>query len=73
MGEESKDERGKGISNKSYGVVFPLLPFGWLLIELYDHYISHLSYDTYKLVIWFLITGLMILHATNISIMKRKY
>lgn len=22
-GEESKDERGKSISNKSYGVVFP--------------------------------------------------
>lgn len=72
-GEESKDERGKSISNKSYGVVFPLIPLGWLCIELYDRFIQHLNYDAYKLVIWFLITGLMILHATNITILKRKY
>ena len=73
MGEESKDERGKSISNKSYGLVFPLIPLGWLCIELFDQYIRHLNYETYKLVIWFLISGLMILHATNISILKRKY
>ena len=73
FGEESKDERGKSISNKSYGVVFPLLPLGWLCIELFDEYIKHLQYDTYKLVIWFLVTGLMIIHATNIFILKRKY
>ena len=73
LGEENKDERGKSISNKSYGIVFPLLPLGWFAIELYDQFIQHLQYDTYKLVIWFLITSLMILHATNISILKRKY
>ena len=73
FGEESKDERGKSISNKSYGVLFPLLPFGWFCIELFDEYIQHLQYDTYKLVIWFLFTGLMILHATNIFILRRKY
>ncbi len=73
VGEESKDEREKSISNKSYGLVFPLLPLGWLGIELYDQFILQLNYDTYKLVIWFLITGLMIFHATNISILKRKY
>jgi len=73
FGEESKDERGKSISNKSYGLIFPLLPLGWLCIELFNDYIKHLQYDTYKLVIWFLISGLMILHATNISILKRKY
>lgn len=73
MGEENKDERGKSISNKSYGVVFPLMPLGWFLIELYDQFISHLNYDTYKLVIWFLITGLMILHAVIITILKRRY
>ena len=73
FGEESKDERGKSISNKSYGLIFPLLPLGWLCIELFNDYIKQLQYDTYKLVIWFLISGLMILHATNISILKRKY
>ena len=73
MGEESKDERGKTISNKSYGIVFPLLPLGWFLIELYSSYIQPLDYEMYKLVIWFLVTGLMILHATNILVLRRKY
>ncbi|MFD1067063.1 hypothetical protein [Oceanobacillus locisalsi] len=73
MGEEHKDERGQSISNKSYGIVFPLIPLGFLLIELYDHFISHLDYGTYKTVIWFLITGLMILHASIITVLKRKY
>ena len=72
-GEESKDERGKSISNKSYGIVFPLMPLGWLLIELYDQFIRHLDYETYKLVIWFLVSGLMILHGIIISVLKRKY
>ena len=73
FGEESKDERGKSISNKSHGLIFPLLPLGWLCIELFNDYIKPLQYDTYKLVIWFLVSGLMILHAINISILKRKY
>ncbi|EGQ26232.1 YkoY family integral membrane protein [Sporosarcina newyorkensis 2681] len=72
-GEESKDERGKSISNKSYGIVFPLMPLGWFLIELYDQFINSLDYDTYKSAIWFLITGLMILHAIIITSLKRKY
>ena len=72
-GEEGKDERGKNIANKSYSIVFPLMPLGWFLIELYDRYISALEYETYKLVIWFLITGLMILHACLLTILKRKY
>ncbi|MGN7476299.1 hypothetical protein ACTHOQ_00475 [Solibacillus silvestris] len=72
-GEESKDERGKSISNKSYGLVFPLIPLGWFVIELYDQFIHHLTYETYKLVIWFLITGLMVLHATLVSILRRRY
>src|SRR4051794_36249631 len=73
MGEENKDERGKSISNKSYGIVFPLIPLGWFLIELYDKFIGHLDYETYKLVIWFLISGLLILHGIIISVLKRKY
>lgn len=73
LGEEHKDERGQSISNKSYGIVFPLMPLGWFLIELYDSFISELDYDTYKTAIWFLITGLLILHGTIISVLKRRY
>ena len=73
MGEENKDERGKSISNRSYGIVFPLMPLGWFLIEMYDQFISHLDYGTYKLVIWFLISGLMILHAIILTVLKRRY
>lgn len=73
LGEEHKDERGQSISNKSYGIVFPLMPLGWFLIELYDSFISELDYDTYKTAIWFLITGLLILHGTIISLLKRRY
>ncbi|MEJ8764942.1 MULTISPECIES: hypothetical protein [unclassified Oceanobacillus] len=73
FGEEFKDERGQSISNKSYGIVFPLMPLGWFLIELYDQFIQHLDYETYKLIIWFLITGLMILHASILSVLRRKY
>lgn len=72
-GEEYKDERGKSISNKSYSIVFPLMPLGWLFIELYNRFISALDYEAYKLAIWFLITGLMILQAIIISVLKRKY
>jgi len=32
-----------------------------------------LDYDTYKLAIWFLVTGLLILQATILSVLKRKY
>ncbi len=69
---EGKDERGRTIANKSYGVVFPLLPLGWLLIELYHDYVAEISYSTYKLLIWFLLTGLLIIHAINITVLKRK-
>lgn len=73
LGEESKDERGQSILNKSYGLVFPMLPLGWLLIELYEYFIGRLDYDTYKTAIWFLVTGLLILHATIITVLKRRY
>ena len=73
MGEEYKDERGQSIANKSYGIVFPLIPLGWFLIEMYDRFIRHLNYETYKLVIWFLISGLMILHASILTVLRKKY
>lgn len=71
--EENKDERGKSISSKSYRIVFPLMPLGWFLIELYDQYVRTLNYDSYKLAIWFLLTGLIILQAASLTVLRRKY
>lgn len=72
-GSEGKDERGKSIANKSYGIIFPLLPLGWFSIELINDYVQPISYETYKLLIWFLLTGLYIIHAINLMILKRNY
>jgi len=72
-GKEGKDERGRTIANTSYSIVFPLLPLGWLVIEVIGSYIQPIDYETYKLLIWFLITGLYIIHAINIMVMKNKY
>ncbi|MFA1819089.1 hypothetical protein ACDX78_02600 [Virgibacillus oceani] len=72
-GKEGKDERGKTIAGTSYSIVFPLLPLGWLIIQLISDYIQPIDYETYKLLIWFLLTGLYIIHAINLMVLKRKY
>jgi len=72
-GKEGQDERGREIAGFSYRIVFPLLPLGWFLIELYNDYVKELSYESYKLTIWFLLTGLLILHALILTVLKRKY
>jgi len=72
-GSEGKDERGQTITNKSYGIIFPLLPFGWFILYVYDDFISPIPYETYKLLIWFLVTGLMIIHALNLIVLKKRY
>lgn len=72
-GEEGKDERGKQILNTSYGIAFPLLPLSWLFIELYSDYVSFVSYEQYKMAIWYLLTGMYILHALSILVLRKKY
>lgn len=72
-GKEGKDERGQSIANKSYGIIFPLLPLGWFILEMIDQYFYPFDYATYKLLVWFLLTGLMIIHAFNLMVLKRKY
>ena len=71
-GKEGKDERGKTIAGTSYSIVFPLFPLGWFILELINDYIQPLDYETYKLLIWFLLTGLYIIHAINLMVLKRK-
>lgn len=72
-GKEAKDERGQSISSKSYRVIFPLLPIGWLAIELFNDFVNPLDYSTYKLAIWFLLTGTFIVQAVAITMLRRKY
>ncbi|MFC4619796.1 hypothetical protein ACFO4N_13875 [Camelliibacillus cellulosilyticus] len=59
--------------NRSYAMAFPLVPISWLLIEMYDRYIHHLSYESYKIAIWFMVTGIIILQAALILVFKRRY
>ncbi|MBB4826670.1 hypothetical protein HNO89_003951 [Sporosarcina luteola] len=73
FGSESKDERGKTISNMSYRYAFPLLPLGWLALELYGRYINAISYETYKTAIWFLLTFIIIIQAGIVTGARKKY
>ncbi len=72
FGEESKDERGRQILNTSYGIAFPLVILGWFIIYLIDDFLIPFSLDSYKMTIWFLITGTYIVHAVTLFILKRK-
>ena len=71
FGEESKDERGKDILNKSYSIAFPIFILGWFIIYLIDEFITPFSFDGYKMAIWFLLTGAYIIHAVSLYNLKR--
>ncbi|WP_350343336.1 hypothetical protein PRVXT_002633 [Proteinivorax tanatarense] len=70
--KEGQDERGKEIMNKSYGFIFPLVPFGWFVLHLFDKYVRPFSLEEYKWAVWFLVTSLMILHGILVTIYKKK-
>lgn len=72
-GAEGKDERGQTILNLSYRISSPLFPLGWFIIKMIDDYAYPISYELYKELIWFLLTGLIIIHAIAITFFKRKY
>lgn len=55
--KESRDERGEKILHKSYAFSYLLIIFGWLIITLVDEYINPLSLQSYKMAIFFLLTG----------------
>jgi hypothetical protein len=71
FGEESNDERGKEILNKSYGIAFPIFILGWLMIFLLDEYLTPLSLEGYKMAIWFVISGAYIIHAGSLFRLRR--
>lgn len=70
-GEESNDERGKEILNKSYGIAFPIFILGWFMIFILDEFITPFSLDSYKMAIWFVITGAYIVHAGSLFRLRR--
>lgn len=71
FGEESKDERGKNILNKSYTIAFPIFILGWFIIYLIDEFITPFSLESYKMAIWFVLTGAYIIHAASLFNLKR--
>lgn len=73
FGSEGKDERGQKILNTAYMAAFPIIPIGWLLITLYDDYVTIIGYDLYKWLIWILVIGAFIIQGATIFILKRKW
>ncbi|MFJ6267337.1 hypothetical protein ACIQGW_20475 [Lysinibacillus xylanilyticus] len=71
FGEESKDERGKNILNTSYTIAFPIFILGWFIIYLIDEFITPFSFESYKMAIWFILTGAYIVHAVSLFNLKR--
>jgi len=70
--KEGNDERGKHISSISYRISLPILPLGWLALELIHDHVYQLSYEQYKWAIWFILTLIFIILALSISILKRR-
>src|SRR5699024_3514434 len=53
-GKEGKDERGQKILNKAYISSAPIMPIGWLLLEI-AHDFSGISYEFYRDSMWVLV------------------
>lgn len=71
FGENSKDERGKKILNSSYRIAFPLFILGWFIVYLIDEFYAIFSLESYKLAIWFVISGAYIVHAVALFKLQR--
>src|SRR5699024_7224147 len=71
FGREGKDERGKKILNVSYGIAFPLIIIGWLIITLLGEFLITDSFESIQKAIWFLVTGTFIIHAATVFSLKR--
>ncbi len=70
--KEGNDERGKHILSSSYRLALPLLPIGWLALELIHDYVYAFSYEQYKWAIWFIVTAIYIILASSVTILKRR-
>ncbi|MGM8215398.1 hypothetical protein ACLIA0_07460 [Bacillaceae bacterium W0354] len=70
--KEGKDERGQHILSTSYRIALPFLPLGWLALELVNDYLYAFSFEQYKRAIWFLVTGIFVIHATCITVLRNR-
>jgi hypothetical protein len=72
-GEEGKDERGREIINRSYSIIFPMFLVGWVVVRLIEDFVVPLDGDAWRDAMWYLITGIMILHSVLIFIFRKIY
>ncbi|MBY7142557.1 hypothetical protein KFZ56_05585 [Virgibacillus sp. NKC19-3] len=70
-GEEGKDERGAQVLSKSYMASMPILPIGWLILELIQDSIG-MSYDNYRYWIWILVLAIFIVQGAVIAVYRLK-
>ncbi len=70
-GEEGKDERGQKILNRSLMLSGPIIPIGWLLMEMYLEFYD-VSFTLYRDTIWILILLSFIMQGTTIFIYKKR-
>ncbi len=73
FGNEGKDERGQKILNRSYTIIFPMFIIGWVIIRLIEDFVIPLDGDGWRMAMWYLISGIMILHSVLIYIFRRSY
>ncbi|RCW77512.1 hypothetical protein [Saliterribacillus persicus] len=73
FGHEGKDERGQIILNRSYTIIFPMFIIGWIIIRLIEDFVMPLDGDDWRMAMWYLITGIMILHSFLIYVFRRIY
>jgi hypothetical protein len=73
FGDEGKDERGLMILNKSYKIIFPMFIIGWVIVRLIEDFVMPLDGNDWRMAMWYLITGIMILHSVLIYIFRRHY
>ncbi|WP_163536239.1 hypothetical protein [Gracilibacillus sp. YIM 98692] len=73
FGDEGKDERGQKILNRSYRIIFPMFIIGWVVVRLFEDFVMPLDGEGWRMAMWYLITGIMILHSVLIYIFRRVY
>ncbi|KQL58995.1 MULTISPECIES: hypothetical protein [Bacillaceae] len=68
---KAKKETETGYYRKASFYAFPLLPIGWLLLEMSHRFFS-LSFDTYRDLIWILILVSCIVYGCTLQYHRRK-
>ncbi|MCM3490133.1 hypothetical protein M3689_12505 [Alkalihalophilus marmarensis] len=68
---EGKSERGQRILNQSYKAALPIMPIGWLLIEVSQSFVNY-SFETYRDLMWILILITFIVQGFTVHTYKNK-